>query len=138
MYYNLEWVYDQARSDEYSVNLNGDGFNAVILYGCKIVKDNITNEVRIYNLTMGGDHYQQIDTEYLENFVERGWRYGVYVLYLSNCRRKLVGLESAIKNALTENIKAKTLKHYKSQRTKLLSNYSKIKLKLNQLNEQES
>ncbi len=51
-------IYNQAREDHYSVDLDGDDYTASICYGWKIMKDNL-DKVVILNMTRGGDHYSE-------------------------------------------------------------------------------
>ena len=70
----------QALEDSYAVNVSGDGYSAVILYGCKISVDHETNDVTIQTTSMGGEWYKDISQESHQIFLEKGWRIGVYEL----------------------------------------------------------
>ena len=99
-------IYNQARQDYYTVDLDGEDYNASICYGWKIMKDK-SNNIIILNMTRGGDHYSEATAEEYWTFTQNGWKCGVYVLYLSNCRRKLEVLESKICEALNNKDKLK-------------------------------
>jgi hypothetical protein len=123
-------IYNQAREDHYTVDLDGDEFTASISYGWKIMKDE-TNRIIILNMTRGGDHYSEATAEEYWTFTQNGWKCGVYVLYLSNCRRKLKVLENKISEALNNKDKLKSIQILKAHRDRIINNYNKIKSKLN-------
>tara|TARA_R100001377_G_scaffold70459_1_gene45911 strand:- start:616 stop:1035 length:420 start_codon:yes stop_codon:yes gene_type:complete len=135
--HNLNFVFEQALLDDYSGTLDSKGVESRLLLTIKITRDNDSGVVEILNTAKGGEYYEVIsDIEY-ELFLEKGWRYGVYVLYLSNCRSKLSIVDTTINEHMQD--KSKTLiETLHKRRLSILNNYTKVKLKLNQLhNEQE-
>ena len=95
--YKLIDVWNQAKEDCFTANLDGEGYEARILYGCKISKDNDTNMVQLQNTSRGGEWYLQLDPDEIEIFLKMGWRIGIYMLSLSNYRLKLDRIERLIK-----------------------------------------
>ena len=95
--YTLIDVWNQAKEDCFTANLDGEGYEARILYGCKISKDNDTNMVQLQNTSRGGEWYLQLDPDEIEIFLKMGWRIGIYMLSLSNYRLKLDRIEMLIK-----------------------------------------
>ena len=96
--YSMDDIMHQALTDEFSVVLDGDGYEARLLYGCKISRDNETKEVTIQNTTRAGDWYTPVSDDDLYIFLQKGWRIGVYELSLSNYRfKKLDKVEESIK-----------------------------------------
>ena len=83
-----------------------------------------------------GDYYKEISKDEYELFIKKGWRYGVYVLYLSNCRLKLNSIEIRINEHIQENIKT-TLEMLQTRRKVILNNYAQVKNKLNQINNEQ-
>ena len=98
--YSLKEVYKQAEEDKGSANLNSLVYGARINRAIKIVKCYETDEVIILNTTLGGDYYKEITKEQYNIFKEKGWLFGIYVVSLSNYRRKLMRLEGRIKSNL--------------------------------------
>jgi len=122
---------EQAITDEFSVNVDGDGYQARILYGCKIMQDNETKEIKILNTALGGEWYKPVDFDLLEVFLQKGWRFGVYELSLSNYRIKLDKVERSIKKEMNGRKNPKQIQSLKMSRQNILERYSKIKSKLN-------
>ncbi len=131
--YSLEDIYKQAEKDRVAISLNGKGYESVMVYGIKIIRDNTTGQVQILNTMIGGDYYCNITKKDYETFLEKGWRYGVYVLSLSNYRTKLDLIETKIQKELTGRKSKKQLGILKTKREQVLSKYSQLNYKLNQI-----
>jgi len=136
--YTLIDVWNQAKEDCFTANLDGEGYEARILYGCKISKDNDTNMVQLQNTSRGGEWYLQLDPDEIEIFLKMGWRIGIYMLSLSNYRLKLDRIEMLIKMEVNGRKNPKQIQSLKSSRQRILEKYSKIKNQLNQLNQIKS
>ncbi len=132
--YTLIDVWNQAKDDCFTANLDGEGYEARILYGCKISKDKETNMVQLQNTSRGGEWYIQLEPEEIEIFLNMGWRIGIYMLSLSNYRLKLDRIEMLIKMEVNGRKNPKQIQSLKSSRQRILEKYSKIKNQLNQLN----
>jgi len=133
--YTLIDVWNQAKEDCFTANLDGEGYEARILYGCKISKDNDTNMVQLQNTSRGGEWYLQLGPDEIEIFLKMGWRIGIYMLSLSNYRLKLDRIEMLIKMEVNGRKNPKQIQSLKSSRQRILEKYSKIKNQLNQLNQ---
>ena len=70
MRFTLENIFQQAKDDDYTASLDGDGYEANILYGIRIEKVNITGKINIHNTTKGGDYYTLVPEKNLESFFE--------------------------------------------------------------------
>ena len=123
---------DQASKDRATISLSCGKYEAYILYSIKIVKDNITEAVQIYNTAANGDHYKIIDSDDLKVFLKKGWRYGVYVISLSNYRLKLDKIEQRIREEIAGKSNIRNIKMLKLQREDILKRFSKVNQKLNQ------
>ena len=134
MKYSLKDIYAQALQDDYALALDGDGYDSRMVYGTKIIKDHLNGDIQILNTARGGDYYSHLTPEQLNNFLEKGWRYGVFVLSLSNYRSKLDVIEQRIKEYINDKKSEKQIGILKSSRERILSKYSEINSKLNQLN----
>jgi len=135
MQYTLEDIYQQAVEDNYSVELNGRGYEARLVYGIKIVRDKETEDVVIYNTAVNGSYYHELPTEKIKLFTENSWRYGVYILSLSNYRSKLDMIEHRIKTEINGRKSEKQITGLKSHRERILGKYTEVNQKLNQLNQ---
>jgi archaellin len=63
---------------------NGNGYTSVSLYIVKIIKDTQSGEVVIYSSELSDNWYTELTEKEINIFKNNGWRYGVYVLTLSN------------------------------------------------------
>lgn len=131
--YSLEEVYQQAEDDHVAISLDGRGYESRMIYGIKIVRDNMTKQVQILNTMIGGNYYSNITEKDYETFLKKGWRYGVYVLSLSNYRTKLDLIERKIQKELTGRKSQKQLGILKTKREQVLLKYSELNYKLNQI-----
>ena len=131
--YSLEDIYQQAEEDRFAVSLDNGQYKSKLVYGIKITKNNSSNEIEILNTMIGGDYYCKTTKKELEIFLEKGWRYGAYVLSLSNLRSKLDLIEDRIKEELTGKNSQKQFKRLKNKREKVLAKYSQLNYKLNQI-----
>jgi len=131
---NLKYVFKDALVDEFAANLDTKYVEARIVFGVKIIKDKESDEVEIYNTARGGDYYQEISLKEYKNFVEKGWRYGVYVISLSNYRRKLEAIDKTIQRYISEGASKTNLSQAQDRRVRIMNRYSKISNKLNLLN----
>ena len=131
--YSLEHIFSEAANDSECGNLDTLMYEARLLRGMKIVKDGETKEIAIYNTTLGGDFYREVTPEQYELFQENGWKIGVYVLSLSNYRRKLSSIEHKIKEEMNGRKNAKSIQMAKSRRLTILQNFSEVSTKLNEL-----
>jgi len=130
---NIQDVWTEALADQFATTLDSTGYEARIVYGCRIVKDRLTNEIELYNTGQGGDYYQKLNEEQEKVFIEKGWRYGCYVLSLSNYRRKLSKIEKMIRNEMNGKKNPKQVQSYKTSRENLLNQYAEISKKLNKI-----
>lgn len=127
----LDEIFEQARQDSYAFPLDGDGYEARVLYGCKILRDNETGKVTLLNTQLGGDYYEALNREDIEVFQQKGWRCGVYVLSLNNYRSKLNKVEKAIQREMNGRRNPKQIQSLKSHRERLMKRYTFIKQKFN-------
>jgi len=133
MKYNLADVFQQSVDDQYSTNLNSKCCEARIVYGIKSIMDRETLRIKIYNTTKGGDYYEEVEEQEYNLFFEKGWRYGVYTLSLTNIRLKLINIEAHIKQEVNGRVSKKAILGWKMSRAVLMARYSRISQKLNLL-----
>ena len=133
MRFKLDDIYSQATKDEYCSVLVSPKETSRMLYGIKIIQDKATGLISIYNTTTGGDYYTELTENEYKVFLENGWRYGVYVLSLSNYRSKLDIIEKRIHKFINDKKSEKQIRILKESRERILARYSEINFKLNQL-----
>ncbi|MHA1482223.1 MAG: hypothetical protein ACTSQA_02150 [Candidatus Heimdallarchaeaceae archaeon] len=95
-------------------------------HGIKICKDKATNTIIIYNTTLGGNYYAEINPNEYKAFMEEGWKTGVYFVASLNYRRKLEVINKRIKDLVNKpsstDKKYRQLKESRSRYIKLLTN----------------
>tara|TARA_R100000935_G_scaffold58069_1_gene93749 strand:- start:749 stop:1195 length:447 start_codon:yes stop_codon:yes gene_type:complete len=133
--YSLNDIFIEAKKDTYAITLDGIGYESRMVFGVKIVRDKESNNIEIINTLIGGDYYRTLEEEDHKVFRQKGWRYGVYVLSLSNYRTKLDLIESRIHKEMNGRASAKQIGLLKLQRERVMGRYSEINYKLNKLNQ---
>lgn len=130
MTYTEDEVFEQALQDSFASKVDGRGYEARISYGTKITRDTITGEVEFFNTTQGGNHYLHLSPKEVYVFYSKGWKYGIYVVYLSNNRVKLEAIEKSIRKEVNTTNNHATLKSLRGKRDKALAQYNKVNLLL--------
>lgn len=133
MKYSLNDIWEQALQDSYAVTLDGDGYESRLVFGIKIIRDVESGAIEILNTMRGGDYYSPLLQDESEVFHKNGWRFGVYVVSLSNYRTKLDAIQERIREEANGRNSAKQLQSYKAYRDRILARYTEINQKLNQL-----
>ena len=131
--FSLEEIFDQAFSDKKSAKIIENGYQSTSLLDVKLIKDDYTHEVDLLNTSKR--YYQRLTDFEFNTFKEKGWRYGVYVVTLSNYRSKLDKVEKSIRDEVNGKCSEKTIKQLKAKRESFLSEYNKLKNKLNEQTE---
>jgi len=131
--YGLADIWYEAEQDTYACKLDSDGYSARTLFGVKIVCDNNTNEVTLYNTTRGGDYYKELDELEMGYFFKGGWRYGVYNVAIQNCIYKLGKIEVSMRSEVNGKRNPKQIQSLKSARLRVIDKYNYISNKLNSI-----
>jgi len=126
----LEDIFNEAVADKDTVTLDGVGYEARMLYGIKISKDNYTQDIVIQECTSNGDYYTEIYARHYELFFENGWKYSLYVLSLNNLRLRLDEIDNKIKLETNTRNNEKYIKSLVQSKENLESMYNKINSKL--------
>lgn len=128
----LNQVFDIAIADEYAIVFKGNGYTSVSLYAVKIIKDTATEEVRLYSTSKSDNWYTEVSEKDVNNFKNKGWRYGVYVLSLSNFSLKHSKLHTALELLKLSKKKAKNSVAYIENEIRLIEEkQNEITKKLN-------
>ena len=128
--HKLNDIFNQANTDEVSINIDGSGYEARLRQGIKITKEE--NSHHIFNTTIGV-FYQEISEEQYQTFYEYGWVIGVHKLALINYKRKLKVVEDKMRNEVNTRKNDKHIKTLKKSRLSLIESYRKASNKLNKL-----
>ena len=128
--HKLNDIFNQANTDEVSINIDGSGYEARLRQGIKITKEE--NSHHIFNTTIGV-FYQEISEEQYQMFYEYGWVIGVHKLALINYKRKLKVVEDKMRNEVNTRKNDKHIKTLKKARLSLLESYRRTSHKLNKL-----
>tara|TARA_R100001460_G_scaffold58564_1_gene98395 strand:+ start:1071 stop:1469 length:399 start_codon:yes stop_codon:yes gene_type:complete len=128
--YKLTDIFNQANTDEVSINIDGVGYEARLRQGIKITKED--NTFHIFNTTIGV-FYQEISEEQYQTFYEYGWVIGVHKLALINYKRKLRVVENKMRNEVNTRKNDKHIKTLKKARLNLIESYRRASNKLNKL-----
>jgi len=131
--YSLEEVFNQSNEDRYAARLNGVGYISNTLYGVKIIRDNITSDVEILHAQFSEGYYAELTEDQVKIFLDNGWRYGVFVVALSNYCLKLDSIENKIKDAMSRRGSKKLVQMLKDRRDEVLKKYTEINNKLNKI-----
>ena len=121
----------QAEEDYISKPLNDKNSTSFICYGFLIVKQNDSWDVKILNISNGGDFYNEVSYDEYLTFKLLGWKKGIYKLYMLNCKVKLSKLEVRIQDSMVNNESVKYLRKLKASREQIIKNFNKVKNKLN-------
>ena len=131
--YSLEEVFNQSNEDRYAARLNGVGYISNTLYGVKIIRDNITLDVEILHAQFSEGYYAELTEDQVKIFLDNGWRYGVFVVALSNYCLKLDSIENKIKDAMSRRGSKKLVQMLKDRRDEVLKKYTEINNKLHKI-----
>ena len=82
-------LFDEADLDIRSIPLDGIGYQGSLVKGVKIVMDIETQEIKIYNTSLGGDFYQEINKKQYKIFEVEGWKSGVRSVQIANLKRTI-------------------------------------------------
>lgn len=128
--FSLDEIFNQAFNDKKSAKIIQNGYQSVSLLDVKIIKDDYTHEVELLNTSKR--YYQRLTSILFNTFKEKGWRYGVYAVTLSNYRSKLNKVERSIRDEVNGKSNEKSIKQLKATRESLMSQYNKINKKINE------
>lgn len=128
--FSLKDIFDQAFTDNKSVKRIENGYQSVGLLDVKILKDDYTHDIDLLNTSKR--YYQRLTDLEFDAFEQKGWRYGVYVVTLSNYRSKLDKVEKSIRDEVNGKGSEKVIKQLKATRESLMSNYTQLNNKLNE------
>ena len=110
----LQKVFTQAIEDPSVLSMDGRGYVALLTKGVKIVRDNETGIVAIYNTFSKGHFPTEITEDQYLVFTNHGWLEGVKNIQAYNLNKVIASLKESIRQerATTKNAKRiKSLYH---------------------------
>lgn len=122
---SLEDVFQQALEHRTTAVSKGEREHFGLWYGVKISKDLLTQQIVIYNTTIGGDYYKEISNSDYERFLINGWELGVSYIRLNNYLRKISNINNLIQTLMNKKkFSNKRYHDYKKARDKYMGNYA--------------
>ena len=126
---NLQEVFDQAKNMQGCINLDGGGYQAYIYLGVKISRDDLTEEIIIYDPQKSINYYVEIEKDLYSLFLEKGWRDAVIQITQEKYKEKLDRVKEGISKEMNGSQSPKRLRVLKEMREQILKKYYKLTLK---------
>ena len=123
---NLQEVFDQAKNVHGCINLDGVGYQAYIYLGVKITRDDLTEDIIIYDPQKSIHYYVEIEKDLYKLFLEKGWRDAVIQITLEKYKEKLDRIKSSISKEMNGSQSPKRLRFLKEMREQILKKYYKL------------
>lgn len=101
-------IFNEALADDASCDLDSPSAMARLLLGVKIVRDNETGVVKIYDTTRSS-FYREVSLEERKVFSESGWRAGVLEVVETRYIRNAAKLNSNYQKELNTKNRARVL-----------------------------
>tara|TARA_R100001510_G_C7502754_1_gene105747 strand:- start:184 stop:579 length:396 start_codon:yes stop_codon:yes gene_type:complete len=90
----LKTIWTQSLKDSRAINFNGKGYSSRVYKCVKIVKDDHTEAIAIYNTK--GLFSKEITEEQYGIFIQKGWSEGVKAIQIHNLNKEAVRLRVLI------------------------------------------
>ena len=130
----LERLFTEAKKDPGTRSLHGSGYKAYMFYGIKIAKDDLTQEIEIFDPCKGGNYYVEISPENYDLFFKYGWRKAVFIITLDKLKTKVKKLNELIRAERNKkNINEKAITNHRITTDNALKKFNDLTLKLNEL-----
>tara|TARA_E500000318_G_C3426645_1_gene159471 strand:+ start:160 stop:507 length:348 start_codon:yes stop_codon:yes gene_type:complete len=111
------------------INLDGGGYQAYIYLGVKISRDDLTEEIIIYDPQKSINYYVEIEKDLYSLFLEKGWRDAVIQITQEKYKEKLDRVKEGISKEMNGSQSPKRLRVLKEMREQILKKYYKLTLK---------
>lgn len=131
MKFTKEDVFQQALEDCNAATIKGNGYTSCFNYGCKITHNIEDNVFILENTSMGGDYYRELTEDQIKHFLLEGWKYGVYMLCITNTKKRLDNIERSVRSEVNGRQNPKMMSYLKNLRTTLLLKYNLLSKKIN-------
>ena len=127
---NLKEIFAQAQKDNYSVKINGNGYESVILYNTKLVRDNKTQDVIALNCYNDSHYYSNMKVEDLAVSISEGWKPGCYRISLKKHINKLKVIEVKLQKEIIKDSSKKEIQRYEDLKNHSVKKIEELKRKL--------
>ena len=115
----LKIIWEQSLRDSRTISMDGRGYQARLYRCVKIVNDNTTGAIAIYNTK--GLFGKEISQEQYNIFIDRGWSEGVKVIQIHNLNAEAVRLRVLIQQETYTKALHNRLKKVKDELRKIIS-----------------
>lgn len=119
-------MFDQAKRTHGCVNIDGSGYQAYIYLGVKITRDDLTEEIIIYDPQKSIHYYVEIEKYLYKLFLDKGWGGAVIQITLEKYKEKLDRIKDGISKEMNGNQSPKRLRVLKEMREQILKKYYKL------------
>ncbi len=119
-------MFDQAKRTHGCVNIDGSGYQAYIYLGVKITRDDLTEEIIIYDPQKSIHYYVEIEKYLYKLFLDKGWGGAVIQITLEKYKEKLERIKDGISKEMNGNQSPKRLRVLKEMREQILKKYYKL------------
>ncbi len=116
-------MFDQAKHTHGCVNIDGSGYQAYIYLGVKITRDDLTEEIIIYDPQKSIHYYVEIEKYLYKLFLDKGWGGAVIQITLEKYKEKLERIKDGISKEMNGNQSPKRLRVLKEMREQILKKY---------------
>ena len=117
-YQRLKIIWEQSLRDSRAISMDGRGYQARLYRCVKIVNDNNTGAIAIYNTK--GLFGKEISQEQYNIFIDRGWSEGVKAIQIHNLNAEAVRLRVLIQQETYTKALSNKLKAIKDELQKII------------------
>lgn len=117
-YKRLKIVWQQSQKDSRAISMDSKGYQARLYKCVKIVKDNNTGAIAIYNTD--SLFSKEITQEQYSKFIDLGWSEGVKAMQIHNLNKEAVRLRVLIQNQTYTKALHNRLKRVKDELQKII------------------
>lgn len=112
-YQRLRQIWSQSQNDIRAISMDGRGYQARLYQGVRIVNDNSTGVIAIYNYK--GLFSKEITQEQYSKFLELGWSEGVKTIQVYNLNKEAARLKVLIQGQTYTKALVNKLKKIKDE-----------------------
>jgi hypothetical protein len=131
---SISSLWNDIKQNSLAVELDTQFEEARLLFGCKIVKDNLSGEIEFYNTARGGDWYIKLTKDEIDVFIKHGLKQGVYWLMMSNVIIRLKGVQDNIRDEVNGNNNQRRIILLKKYRERLIKLFNRTSNKFKERN----
>lgn len=122
-------IFNEAQKDYATTQINDTGYQACILLGVKITKEDMTGKITIHDPGKSINYYIEISQDAYKLFYKKGWKKAVREITLSKYKDKLERVTKSISREMNGGRSPKRLRTLKESRGQILRKYYKLSQK---------